>query len=457
MSGRDAEPKLPLATLVLYGAPMTALAFAGAWISMYLLKFSTDVLLVPAGVVGVWFGVSRAWDALVDPILGYWSDRTQARSGRRRPWMLLSALPTAACVVAVWCPPAALGGRALELWLGVAVLLFFTAQSVFGVPYAALGAELTPAYHERTRLFGARAAFEMLGVFLAAGAIALLEGASDERAMAARIATIAAVACALLLGGSALVLREPKVERAPVGSPVRAFGDVLRNPHARLLVSVFFLDMLGFGALVTLLPYLLEYVVDMPGRTAHFVAGALVALVLAIPLWIAAARRFGKVAPWVFSLAAKAALYASLLFIAPGDVLSMALATLAIGAAHGAGVVLGPSIAADVIDFDAQRTRERKEATYFAVWGLAAQGASGAGVLLAGFALSASGFDPNAAQSDAVRLAIRLAAAGSPCLFDALAAALLWRFRLGEREHAAIRADLDGRLISSTPRAEGWR
>jgi Na+/melibiose symporter-like transporter len=456
MSGRG--QRLPLATLLLYGAPATALSFCGAWISMYLLKFSTDVLLVPAGVIGAWFGISRVWDALVDPFIGYWSDRTRARMGRRRPWMALAALPAGALVLALWSPPAALSGGALASWIGAAILLYFTASSAFGVPYAALGAELAPGYHERTRLFGVRAAFDMGGVFLGAGAIFLLERADDERATAAAIAVAGALGCALLLGGSALGLREPaRVGRADVGSASKSFGDVLRNPHARLLLAIYFLDQIGFGVLITLLPYLTEYVLELPGSTAQFVAGALVAMLLGLPVWIALSRRYGKRGPWVVSMLAKAGAYASLLFVAPGDMVWMSIATLVIGATHGAGIVLGPSIQADVIDFDEQHTRERKEGTYFAAWSVAAQGASGAGVLLAGLVLQSSGFDPNAAQPDSVRLALRIAAAGSPFLFHALAAAMLWRFRLGEREHAAIRAELDQRLISSPLHAEGRR
>ncbi len=455
MNASAAERRLPAATLLLYGAPATALSFCGAWISMYLLKFSTDVLLVPAGVIGAWFGISRVWDALVDPFIGYWSDRTRARLGRRRPWMALAALPAGALVLALWSPPAVLSGGALAAWIGAAILLYFTAQSAFGVPYSALGAELAPGYHQRTRLFGVRAAFDMLGVFLAAGAIFLLEQAADERATATAIAVAAAVGCALLLGGCALGLREPRPRRAALGTASQAFTDVLANPHARLLLAVYFLDQVGFGVLLTLLPYLTEYVLELPGTTAHFVAGSLVAMLLALPVWVALSRRYGKRGPWRVSMLLKAATYASLLFVAPGDMLWMSVATLLIGATHAAGIVLGPSIAADVIDFDEQRTRERKEGTYFAAWGVAAQGAAGAGVLLAGLVLESSGFDPNVAQTDSVRLAIRLAAAGSPCVFHALAAALLWRFRLGEREHAAIRAELDERLISSALHAEG--
>ena len=66
------------------------------WLVMvYLLKFSTDVLGVGPAVVGALFGLGRLWDAVSDPAVGFLSDRTSSRLGRRRPWIAASALPTA--------------------------------------------------------------------------------------------------------------------------------------------------------------------------------------------------------------------------------------------------------------------------------------------------------------------------------------------------------------------------
>ena len=78
--------------LVTYALPVLPIAFMWNMLGFYFLKFSTDVLLLAPGAMGLAFGLSRIWDAFSDPLAGYWSDRTRTRLGRRRPWILLSAL-----------------------------------------------------------------------------------------------------------------------------------------------------------------------------------------------------------------------------------------------------------------------------------------------------------------------------------------------------------------------------
>jgi GPH family glycoside/pentoside/hexuronide:cation symporter len=88
-----AEERIPLATILTYAAPAPCVGFMFFLVSMYLMKFSTDVLLIAPGVMGVIFGVSRLWDGVSDPVAGYLSDRTHTRIGRRRPWLLASLIP----------------------------------------------------------------------------------------------------------------------------------------------------------------------------------------------------------------------------------------------------------------------------------------------------------------------------------------------------------------------------
>ena len=106
----------------------------GMLTSMYLMKFSTDVLAISPAAMGMVFFVSRIWDAVSDPIIGFLSDRTRTRLGRRRPWMIAGAIPVGLVFVLMWTPPE-LGAGMLSLWMGVMVVLFYTATTVFGMPH----------------------------------------------------------------------------------------------------------------------------------------------------------------------------------------------------------------------------------------------------------------------------------------------------------------------------------
>src|SRR5690606_10571914 len=106
--------------------------------------------------MGLIFGISRIWDAISDPLVGYLSDRTRTRLGRRRSWIVWSIVPTGATFVMVFAPPDALEGAALVTWMAVAIIGFYSAMTMFFVPHLSLGAELSKSYHERSRLYGFR-------------------------------------------------------------------------------------------------------------------------------------------------------------------------------------------------------------------------------------------------------------------------------------------------------------
>lgn len=416
--------------IALYSLPAAGANFMDNLIGMFLLKFTTDVLLVAPALMATLFGLARVWDAVSDPVVGYWSDHTQSRLGRRRPWILASAVPLALAFLALWSPPE-LAPPLLAAWLCASILCFYTAQTAFAVPHMAWGAEFARSAHDRTRVFAGRLAVGLLGVFAAAFGMGVLERADDPRAAAFVLAAIAGLAT---IGGCVWAVsrlsERPEYQGRGGTSPYAAFGDVLRNPHARILLAVFFLEALGFASMTATMPFYIQYVTGREGETALFMGGALGSMLVSIPVWLALARRYGKRPVWLASLFGRACAFGAVLVLPPTNVEAMVINMVIIGSCFGCGSMIGPSVKADVIDDDERRTGQRKEGTFFASWNLAAKASGAAAVILSGVVLQLVAFEPNAAQQPLALTGIRVLFAAFPCLFYLLALGLLLRLSL---------------------------
>ena len=458
------SPPVPWSTKLAFGAPAVGAGYMYLMLSLYVMKFSTDVLLIAPVVMGAIFSLSRIWDAISDPLAGYLSDRTSGLLGRRRTWILASLIPIALGFYAVFAPPAYLEQEDLNLWMAIAILGFYSAMTLFFVPHMALGAELSDDYHERSQLFGLRHIFYTLGSILSLISMYLLireEGLSDGdvRGLAKQLALIAVIIMTLLVVYAVCVLRErAEFQGRASGSPFKAFQDIWHNDHARLLIVVTFIEHVGSAAIAALTLYVAQYVIGAALWAPAIILAFMLPSSLSVPLWLPLSRRFGKIRIWGASMCITGISF-GLMFFLPflGSVeeklaLILTLAVFA-GLAHGCGGTIGPSIQGDVIVYDEYRTGERKEGSYFAAWNFVYKSALGVMLLLTGFVLEVAGFVPNQDQTMQVQLAIVALYGLFPLVCYAIGAYLFIRgFKLDEETYREIRAALDARRSQAAVR-----
>ncbi|MBT4160701.1 MAG: MFS transporter [Gammaproteobacteria bacterium] len=450
-SGVDGQPRstLPFVTILNYNLPTAGIGFMFFMVALYLMKFSTDVLLVSPAVMGMIFGISRIWDAVTDPVAGYLSDRTNLKSGRRRPWILCSIPFVCVTFYMMWNPMDGLSESGLIVWMAVAVIGFYTSMTAFTVPHASLGAELSTGYHERTKIFGARHMIWNSGSLLALVAMHRLIVGGNVRFDAYVISLMAAVVVTGLIVWMFITIKErPEFQGRGESNLFVAFGDVIKNRYATLLLIVFFVENLGGAAIGILTPYVAEYVVGRPEKTVIYILMYLIPSVASVPLWVPLSRRIGKKAMWIFSMLVTGFGFGGMFFLEEGsDTMIMVLAFIC-GLGAGSGAVVAPSIQADIIDYDEYKTGKRKEGTYFAAWNFVFKSASGITLMLTGFVLSLSGFVPNVEQSETTKLALLTLYAIFPLVCYVLGAAIFSQFRLTETEYQKIREALDSRELT---------
>lgn len=409
-------------TLLIYGLPVLALSTPFFLLQFFGLAFGTDVLGLPPARVGAILAAGRIWDALTDPLVGAWSDRTRSPWGRRRPWMLAVTPVVAASVILLWRPPAA--PSAATIWLVGFVLLFTTAFTGWVIPHHALGMELSVNPLVRTCLFGLRQVALTSGVFVAFLCMQAILTAESPRKTAERIGVVLGVIALIVLPIPGIVLRERSGSIRPASS-LAGYRDLLRNAQARRLFTVWGVDQLGLAVGGIVGPYVAVYLLERPDLVGAVPAMFLVPSILSVPFWVRRARHLGRTRAWRFSLRLAAVSFLPLAF-GPLDALPLvATCLITAGLASGCAGAIGPTLLADVIDADATATGERKEGAYTAAWLFVLKLAGAVVALVTGAALNASGFVPNQPQEPTTRFVIQMLFGSLPAAAFALGAWLL--------------------------------
>ncbi|MBJ18224.1 MAG: hypothetical protein CL933_02255 [Deltaproteobacteria bacterium] len=416
-------------------------------VSMWLMKFSTDSLMIAPAAMGAVYALARVWDAVSDPMVGYLSDGTQSPLGRRRSWLFASAVPLAATFIMLWSPPESLEGVMLVVWVATALILWETASTAFYIPYNALGLELTRDYHERTRLFAWRQVIMTSGFAGALSFIYLMRTAEDERSTAFGLSLLIGVIVACVIVLCALRTPESEGHQGRGGDGLLAsFRDVARNPHALVLFFVFGLDAFGMGIVSTLSAYIMDDLVGRIDLIEALLAAWMLPQFILVPLWIRYSKRIGKKRLWTLGMLSLVLGFIGMFFLTEGAWMRVFACVLLIGTGTSISAVIAPSIQADVVDFDELRTGQRKEGAYAAVWNFIRKAGMALAVGIGGAALTLGGYDPLAeTQPEAVKDAIRYTAGVLPATVFLLGIYVFSGFSLNEAEHAEVVAQIRSR------------
>ncbi|MBV5260283.1 MFS transporter [Synechococcus moorigangaii CMS01] len=158
--------KLNLSTKIAFGAGDVGPALTANVLVFFLLYFFTQVAGLPPALAGSILMIGKISDAINDPIVGIWSDRTRHPWGRRLPWMLGGIFPFVLVFFCQWLVPQFSEIDQVNDWFLFAYyalmgVLFNLAYTAVNLPYAALTPELTQDYNERTSLNSFRFSFSI--------------------------------------------------------------------------------------------------------------------------------------------------------------------------------------------------------------------------------------------------------------------------------------------------------
>ena len=416
--------------LTAYAAFAVPLAMAALPVYVHVPKLYGDTLGVPLAVVGMVLLLARLFDALQDPLLGYFSDRCAGLPAGRRLPIIIGVPFLAVGFVALFHPPQA-DAAGLAIWLGASLLIVYVGFSMASISYLALGAELSKDYHQRTRVTATRGAFGLFGVLVAAAAPLVLAGNSEADGLA-----LFALMFLPMLGIAAFItLRHAPRPLAKVSEPgpaLSAMLNPLRNPRFRWLLAVFVVSGIAGAVPGTLILFFVQDVLRRADLAGFFLALYFLSGAAGMPLWIAASRRLGKKRAWVCAMFVAIGAFIWAYFLGPGDVIGFAAVCALSGIAYGAELAIPASMLADVVDGEAGQERQRPDGVYFGLWQMTEKmnlaAAAGIALPLLGFL----GYQPGTDQPKGGLLSVSYALL--PCAIKLAAAMLLWAAPLDEQQ-----------------------
>ena len=437
----SALERLPLATMLLYGAPSFAGAALAIPIFVFMPKFYADDVGAPLGVLALAIAVARAFDAITDPLMGWISDRTRSRWGRRRPWLAIGAPLCALSAFALFAPPGGLDGNAAALWFALTFALYFLFHTIYEIPYQALGLELTLDYHERSALFGWRTFFMLAGQVLAGVLFIVLPPLVGGQRPGF---LLTGLFYALMLIGSyallvARVRERPEFTQREANPLAPGVRRALRNQPFRILLLSYMITSLTGAIPAVLAPFFIEYVLRpanpdaMIGLAIPIYIGSGIA---SIPVWVWAAKRFGKRSAWLFSFWIGIVASVSIFLLGEGDTWLFMLLILFTGTGNGAAL-LHPSMQADIIDYDELHTGKRREAQYSSFWAMVPKFVAIPSAALPLAILAQLGYVPNQEQSPTVLFTMR-AIFLAPAAVSFIGWLIALRFPMTEVVHRAV-------------------
>ena len=423
--------------------------------SFWALKYLTDTVGIAAAWAGAAVMIGKLWDAVTDPMMGYISDRTLSRWGRRRVYLLFGAVPMLVSMVFFFTAPQYLPSSIHVVWAIAALMLLNTASTVINVPYSSLTPELTKDYHEQSSLNGYRFGCAVFGTIIGAVAVQPLvaffarPGAPDPlldsrgfSMMGLILGSIMALVTLItFLGTKEKTIRR---EDLPKDGFFTTYFSVFKNKPFLFLLLTYALHMTGITFLTTILSYYTENVLKRGDVTTLALGILLITAMVFIPVSVLVSKKIGKKLTYQICFVILSSACIVLFFLGHRLPLSFFYGVLVYaGIGVGFSYVAPFAMVPDAIEYEAAKTGQRREGSYYGMWTFISKSGTALAIFLSGLVLQAGGYISNAGegaiQPASVFKAIRIIIGPLPALALVGAIAVVGCYPLSEKTYEELK------------------
>lgn len=473
MSASTAARRVPFGQKVAFGLGMLANQMFPAALGIFMVVLVQDMGF-PTWMWGILFFLPRAYDAILDPIMGFISDNTRSKWGRRRQYVFAGAVMLGIGFVAMWQLQRADGLTYNFAYFLFWSLVFFTGLTVFSIPYVAIGYEMSDDFHERTSIMAVAQWIGQWAWVIAPWFWVVMYDpkwfASADTA-ARTLSVWVGVACMLLAMVPAVfipsrsTLNDTHLVPLSLANVGRGFTELLHGfkeafgcvPFRKLCFATF-LIFNAFNTVAAFSFFIVVYHLFHGDTAAAGIwptlfgsVGALVTTFAVIPTVAWMSKRVGKKVAFMLSQGISVFGYVLLyLLMVPGKPWMFMFALPFFSFGIGGLFTLMMSMTADVCDLDELATGKRREGIFGAIyWWMVKLGFAVAG-LLSGAIMSFVAFTPGAAaQPEGAVHGLRLFYSGVPIFGTLLAMFFMRDYDLDEKRALEVHAELERRKTRS--------
>ncbi len=426
---RETAQKPSIWTKLAYGFGSVAYGTKDNGLKYFLLIFYSQVVGMDSRLVSIAIMIALLFDAMSDPIVGYWSDNFRSKWGRRHPFMYAAAIPVALSYYFIWTPPEGWSDQALFWYILLMAIMIRTFITVYETPSAALAPELTDDYDERSSVISFRYFFGWFGgnamsvilfalIFPAFVTVTITNGQFNPDAYAfygmvgSLLIFIAIMVSALGTHHYIPKLRQPPPKRDMTLKMI--FSEIYQTVASPSFFALFFASLLGFiasgfaaGLAFYFTTYYWGFSAEQIGAITFgvffsaFIGGGLAP-------WVT--KKIGKkrgaiIIGLIAFIGAPMPIFLRLFDLLPANGTPEIFWIVLITNTIDVGLIicyqiLAASMMADLVEQGEAKTGNRSEGLFFAAATFMRKFGEGFGIVIAGFVLSAVGVAAGAAQGE---------------------------------------------------------